>query len=448
MAAALAMTAVTAAAEGAGQVSLVSSESDYNIETVKPSYLDDAFGGAIWGNWFLSVHGGMSVFSGMPVGHSDFFDRSQPMLSAALGKWMSPYFGARIAFQGFELTDADRETRKYQNIHLDVLYNIAAHFRSDRIYLPRWTFAPFAGTGVIHNAWNGNKPFALSYGLLLQYRVARRLNIGIEVANTMTWRDFDGRGDGSYLGDNLIQASAGLSLTLGKVGWTRVIDAKPYIEQNDILQEYVNRLRRENELLKCVAETHDKAISDMKNILATEGRTAQYEGLFDECGTVEPKNGPKNSYSGLNALRARMKMKEASIASDSDSVAVNVNGQYYKDIADGKIAAGAPIYFFFKKGTTTLTESAQVINIREVAKAIRENDLAAEIIGAADSDTGTPEINEELSKKRADAIIGMLVSEGAPRENLKGHHVGGIAAYAPLEGNRNSCILLHAKQKE
>ena len=48
----------------------------------------------------------------------------------------------------------------------------------------------------------------------------------------LTARNFDGIGTSTKFGDNMISVSAGLSVTIGKTGWKRVVDATPYIEQN------------------------------------------------------------------------------------------------------------------------------------------------------------------------------------------------------------------------
>ena len=54
-----------------------------------PVYLDDVAGNlSFTSNWFLSVQGGMSAFIGKPVGCGDLFDRTKPMLSIGLGKWL------------------------------------------------------------------------------------------------------------------------------------------------------------------------------------------------------------------------------------------------------------------------------------------------------------------------------------------------------------------------
>ena len=357
-----------------------------------------------WGsNWFLSVKGGVSAFVGKPVGHGDLFDREKPLLNVSAGKWFTPYVGGRLAFQGLQLKDANMVWCNYQNLHVDFLYNLTGH--SDG--MQKWDIIPYAGCGLIHNSHNGQKPFAISYGLIGRYRLNDRLHLSGEIGNTTTWQNFDGQGASNKLGDHLLQASIGLSVTIGKVGWKK-----------DRVHE------TEQDYQKCQAP-----VIVMQSNMAHE----------------------RNNYSGLNALRKRLANKDWDGISDTttvdslaDSTATAAN-KYLHVIKTGKKYIGAPIYFFFKIGTHELTENAQFINIKEVAEVIKKYGLQARIIGAADSETGTPEINERLSVERADYIAGLLKAHGVDESHIQKKHRGGIDSYEPLNGNRNTCVVLYFK---
>ena len=104
---------------------------EQDLQPLEPTYLDNVFSANVWdNNWFLSVKGGMSAFTGKPIGHGDFFDRKKPLLNISAGKWFTPYVGGRFAYQGLKLIDSDIEPRSYQNVHADFLYNVAAHFKA------------------------------------------------------------------------------------------------------------------------------------------------------------------------------------------------------------------------------------------------------------------------------------------------------------------------------
>ena len=361
-----------------------------------------------WGsNWFLSVKGGVSAFVGKPVGHGDLFDREKPLLNVSVGKWFTPYVGGRLAFQGLQLKDANMVACNYQNLHVDFLYNLNAH--SDG--MQKWDIIPYAGCGLTHNSHNGQKPFAISYGLIGRCRLNDRLHLSGELGATTTWQNFDGQGASNKLGDHLLQASIGLSVTIGKVGWKK-------------------GRAHDNELACDTWQSRDKVL------VASEKSTKGYE---------------RNNYSGLNALRKRLANKDWDGISDTttvdslaDSTATAAN-KYLHVIKTGKKYIGAPIYFFFKIGTHELTENAQFINIKEVAEVIKKYGLQARIIGAADSETGTPEINERLSVERADYIAGLLKAHGVDESHIQKKHRGGIDSYEPLNGNRNTCVVLYFK---
>ena len=53
-------------------------------------------------NWFVSARTGTAAFAGSPSGCGDLFDRVTSNLEITLGKWHTPYFGTRIAFDGFK----------------------------------------------------------------------------------------------------------------------------------------------------------------------------------------------------------------------------------------------------------------------------------------------------------------------------------------------------------
>ena len=430
---------------------------EQELQPIEPTYLDNVFAANVWdNNWFLSVKGGMSAFTGKPVGHGDFFDRKKPLLNISAGKWFTPFIGGRLAYQGLQLIDSDIESRSYQNVHADFLYNIAAHFKKSYDELPKWDLIPYAGCGIIRNSFTHQKPFAISYGIIGRYRLADRLHVSAEIGATTTWQDFDGKGAPNKLGDHLLQASIGLDFTIGKVGWKKVIDPKPYIFQNDLLMDHLGKMKDENFKLNKMHKKDAMALAEMRKILEIEGLLDKYDLAMNTDGE-NVKTHPRNNYSGLNSLRARLRnkgwngdeddykpvLKEG--GEDVDSSAEMSPEQYFQVMKDGKIFVGSPIFFFFKLGTDELTERAQIINIKEVASTIKKYGLCARIVGAADSQTGTAYINERLSAKRADYIAKMMREQGVPQDMIQTQYRGGISSYEPQTGNRNTCVMLYFK---
>ena len=431
----------------------VNQEQDY--QPLEPTYLDNVFSANVWdSNWFISTKGGISAFAGTPVGHGDLFDRTKPMLNISAGKWFTPHIGGRLAFQGFKFIDSEIQARSYQNVHADFLYNVASHFRKNYDVLPKWDVIPYLGCGVIRNSYTHQKPFAVSFGIIGRYRIARRLHISGEIGGTATWQNFDGPGAPNKLGDNLLQASIGLDLTIGKVGWKKVIDPIPYIFRNDILIDRLSKIQEEKAELDKIHRKDEMALAEMRKILEIEGLLDKYQLAMDDDRNTSTT--PRNNYSGLNSLRARLRNRGWNgdndnykpVLSGTDTFESDINGEmsqdeYFKMMKDGRIYVGAPIFFFFKVGTDNLTEKAQIINTNEIANCIKKYGLHARIVGAADSQTGTAYGNERLSARRAEYIANLLKNNGVSEDKIQTQYRGGISSYEPQAGNRNTCVMLY-----
>jgi len=431
------------------------------IVPVTVTYLDNVYSNGGWdANWFVTVQGGMSAFLGKPVGHGDFFDRTKPLLNISAGKWITPTVAVRASFQGFQLTDAFMEARKYQNLHADLMYNITNAMREDYEMLNKWDLIPYIGIGLVHNSYNGAKPFGMTLGIAGRYRLTDRLHLTGEISNTFTSKAFDGWGENKVFGDNLAQASIGLTYTIGKNGWKRVVDPKPYIFQNDQLMSQLENANNKIHKMNVQKAKDAASLAEMRKILEIEGLLDKYDLSIPE---VEVKKYPKNNYSGLNSLRARLRGKnwneddgihprlaqtdkvyEPAAWNAADTTKLDPR-EYFRLMKDGKIFVGTPVFFFFRLGTTDLNEKAQIINVREIASVIKRYGLSARVVGAADSQTGSAYTNEKLSQKRAQYIADLLKKQGVPEDRMELQYRGGINSYIPMHGNRNTCILLYFK---
>lgn len=446
---------------------------------LKPTYLASVSSGGGWGsNWFVNVQGGASAFIGSPLGCADLFDRTMPVLQVSLGKWFTPAVGGRISYQGMKFKDSQLETRGYKFVHADFMYNLTHAVRVNDNGLSRWDVIPFVGIGMIHNEdfvstcsctkmYGDTHPFAFTYGVQGRYRLTDRLHLTAELSGMTTFKSFDAIGKSNRFGDNMLNLSAGLSVTLGKTGWKRVIDAKPYMTQNDWLIEHSNRLVEHNRYLSKQHVEDTRIIAEYHKILEIEGLLDIYGDTFNQNGKKETKRlYPKNDYSGLNSLRARINNKGWDGNTENMPKAMKKRGdnydkesekalnEFYNDtdetewsaylsaMKDGKECIGAPIYFFFNLGTDVLTETNQLLNIDEIVKVAKKYNLHVRITGAADSATGTEAINDSLSTKRADYIKRLMIDRGIGSEYISTHSEGGIDDFSPIDANRNSCVIL------
>lgn len=286
------------------------------LQPLEPAYLENAVEVSPWrGNWFVDVSGGVSAFVGSPLGCGDIFDRMKPALSVSVGKWFTPAIGTRIVFQGLQFKDALLESRDFQHLHADLMWNVMPGISRTKEDF-RWDLAPYVGLGILHNDELGRHPFAVSYGVQGRYRLTDRLHLTAELGCATTFKDFDGIGAGNKWGDRLLSLTAGFSYTIGKKGWKRVVDAAPYIERNERLTGYARSLRNENDRLWQKNSNITRIIAELEKILKLEGLLDKYAGRFSSMKDEVEGKGlsigyPKNNYSGLNSLRARLRDAQA-----------------------------------------------------------------------------------------------------------------------------------------
>ena len=447
---------VNAATTDDGKNEMVSSGINEDmLRLIEPTYLKEVAVPSAWSsNWFVGVSGGTSAFVGKPHGKGNLFDRMKPSLAIEAGKWFTPEIGGRFSFQGFQFKDASKNVRDYKMVHADFLWNMTSSFAKGHATKQRWGFIPYAGCGIIHNEDNGKSPFVINYGVIGQYRLTKRLAVNMELGGATTFRDFDGVGASNKFGDNLFTLSAGLTFNIGKVGWKKVVDAAPYINQNKWLADYTNDLLARNQKLSKAHAEDANAIAETRKILEIEGLLKAYaDRLTYYADSTEHRIYPKNDYSGLNSLRARLAHKDwngkgipnadgRSIEyrfSASDSVIWN---KYISEMTDGNKCIGSPVLFFFKIGTSQLVDASQMANLDELARIAKGYHLKISVVGAADSATGTDEINNPLSKSRAEFITQQLILRGVDKSMIVSKSKGGIDKYSPIAANRHTAVRL------
>ena len=389
------------------------------LRLLQPTYLSRSKDGFGWNsNWFVEAKGGCTAFLGNPVGCGDLFDRTSPVLQIGIGKWFNPSIGGRIEFQGMKFKNANRQMMSYQSVHADFMYNITGTLGQNDEGISRWDLVPFAGVGIIRNAdWrNGclcpgvmsnNHPFAIDYGIQVGYRLTNRLHLIAEISGLTTTRSFDAVGTSARFGDTMLNLSAGLSVTIGKTGWKRTVDARPYVRQNDYLLERCRML--EKQLDQCKNKNEENA-SLSKNY--------------------------RNDYRGLNSLRFRMSAEGANYDEEA-----NADSSLESNPKES-ITIGVPVFFYFKLNSNHLVDESQLSNLDEIAKLAISESLNISISGSADNATGNERVNQKLSKSRAQYIGQELVSRGVSREKIMAVSRGGIDKYTPIEANRLTVVVL------
>ena len=376
---------------------------------ITPSYLDGVTSTTGWNNnWFVEAKGGASAFIGSPIGCGDLFDRGMPVLQIGIGKWFTPAVGGRIGYQGLKFKNANLKTMNYQFVHADFMYNLTHNLQCNEYGLSKFDVIPYIGVGMIRNSSStagyfltdgqqvGNHPFAFSYGIELRYLLCDRLHLVGEVSGMTTMKSFDCVGTSSRFGDHMLSASVGLSYTIGKRGWKKVVDARPYISQNDYLL----------------------------------ARYAELSHQINNNRNTEDTSIDKNNYSGLNSLRYRMSLGNECADNASDTLSQT-----------SKVTVGVPIYFYFKLNSAKLVDKSQLVNLDEIAKIAIDQNLTIHISGAADKATGSDKRNRHLSIERAKYIGKQLMKRGVSKDALNATSLGGISQFTPKEANR-FCVVL------
>jgi outer membrane protein OmpA-like peptidoglycan-associated protein len=409
------------------------------LRPITPSHLQGAVLPSWRDNWFIAVSGGTSAFIGSPLGHEDLFGRLEPTLQISVGKWHTPTLGNRLVFQGFKWKSCELKEQQYRHWHADWLWNILPTFTSNG-ESARWDLIPLVGVGMIDNRTAERNTFAINYGILGRYRLTDALHITAEIGNATTFKDADGFGSSRRFGDNLLSLTAGLSWTFGShIGWRKVVDAKPYMKQNERLSAYIWTLKQRNEELERGYNDNVRIIAELRKILDIEGLLDKYLSCFDSYAGNRANGYPVNDYSGLNSLRKRLREGEKSAFA---SVVAKSASASAANLATEGDCLGAPIFFFFELNTSKLVDSSQTVNLNEIARVALKYGLNIEVIGAADSDTGTDEINDHLGIERANYITEYLVAHGVDASRITSHSEGGIDTYTPTNANRNAIVRL------
>jgi outer membrane protein OmpA-like peptidoglycan-associated protein len=375
-------------------VSVASMAQTEAVPTEKYSVATNSF----WSNWFVQLGANWNAFYSdtehgfkLDKSNSPFNgDRSKIGFAVAVGKWFTPGLGIRLKAQGFQgkqlygAYGQEMQSRDFKywilNGHgLFNLSNLLYGYNPDRV----WNFIPFVGGGLGRTMTDNFYAMDLSFGLLNEFRLSKKVLLNVEIGWNRLEEDFDGRSGHNIHGsaargwedkDNNVYAEVGLTFNLGKGTWDKVpnVDALNALHQSqlDALKAQLNDLNNEN--------------ADLKNQLAN---------------IPEP---------GMN-----------------ESV---------------KEFVTTPISVFFDLNKTEIASQKDLVNVRALAKYAIENNTGIMVTGFADSATGTPEINQRLSDGRAAQVVEELVKMGLAREKMQSAGNGSVETLSPMSFNRRATV--------
>lgn len=191
-----------------------------------------------WDNWFVSLQGGVNTIGQI----SHFQSGWAPAVDAAVGKWLSPYFGLRLGWQGLEfeglgkrpisgvevtpIPDSDllRERFGFGYVHGDVLWNVLRYKPGSR-----WASGPYLHMGFLYETTRSRELMGRYYaggvGWFTDFRITRRLGIQAEI------RGFGLNGHtAGDAGGGIVMAwsgMAGLNYRIGGTDWGHVEPKAP-----------------------------------------------------------------------------------------------------------------------------------------------------------------------------------------------------------------------------
>ena len=100
----------------------------------------------------------------------------------------------------------------------------------------------------------------------------------------------------------------------------------------------------------------------------------------------------------------------------------------------------APQSVFFSFNSAKIVSRKEILNLESLANMAKNNGAKLKITGYADSATGVPAYNQQLSERRAKAVAKELMKMGVAEENIIIEAKGGVADIKPSSYNRRVII--------
>jgi outer membrane protein OmpA-like peptidoglycan-associated protein len=341
----------------------------------------------LFDNWEASVLGGVQAFHVLGGSDANFGESFMPAMQVAVGKWVTPVFGARLAFQGFGIndgTDTNGFTNSsYHYLHTDVMVNLTNWFcgyKSDRFYnavlLGGFGWAASQPQNMteaeLENAtdkWNDE--FAATVGLSNRFRICEAIYAHVDLTGMIVKDDFRNvlPSENGNKGINY-ELMAGISYHMPTRGFD-VVDYTPY----------------------------KRKISDLEKDLAASRKD------------LEKGNSDNNNLK--NQVEKERKAKEQALAE-----AKRIKETF-------SLSKGQSLSIYFTIDCSKVTDR-NMENIKFLAEAIKTSakNRVFTITGYADEQTGSSEHNMELSKKRAEAVYNALIDLGVDSNKLKVEYKG------------------------
>ena len=353
--------------------------------TLKHSVATNSF----WSNWFIQVGGEWNAwYSGQEHGsglsHSPLKGfRSNPGVAVAVGKWFTPGIGLRTKVQGIwgkqvNHTPARQDVgNKYWVAQEQVLFNLSNLIYG---YNPErvWNFVPFLGGGFGRSMSYNSYALGLSAGILNQFYVSKKVAINVELGLITSENDKDGNAAFTGTGRGW---DAHDNHLYGEVGLTFNLGKASWDKTPDV------------DAIKALSQSQIDALNAQLN--------------------------------DANAENARLKKLLAEKSNETPAV---------------KELVHTPVSVFFNINKSKIASKKDLVNVQALAKYAVDNNSKLVVTGFADSATGKPAYNQQLSEKRAATVADELVKMGVSRDNITTKGNGGVDELSPVSFNRRATV--------
>lgn len=366
-----------AASTAFAQESVQSADATESVEYSTDKYKVET--NSFWDNWFISIGAGGQVYFGDHDKQVSFGERISPALDIAVGKWFSPEIGVRLMYNGLSAKGATRWG--------------AAHSTGEEV--EGW------GTGLYKSKFNyfnfqADAMFNLS-NIFCGYNEKRVYNcspyIGLGVMKvTDAPKETAVSGHFGILNSFRLCSALDLNLDLRGTLVDDDFDGEPGGHGGEGM------------------------------FSATIGLTYK----FKPRGWNRSRTIVREVYNNdeINAMREKLNQMSEENARLEEALAQN-DRERAQTIVKQITSANLIV---FPIGESTLSNQARV-NLGMLAEVIKQGDASTvyTITGYADAGTGSKEINEQLSKARAEAVCDCLVKEfGVNKSQLKIDYKGGV----------------------
>ena len=110
-------------------IAMFSFGQDVTSEVVVPTLKNSVTTNSFWSNWFVGVNGGLQWVNGVKTNGESFLDHGTAAINAYVGKWHTPGFGWRVAYNGYEIDPLNKVPRNsFYNVHADAIFNLSNLF--------------------------------------------------------------------------------------------------------------------------------------------------------------------------------------------------------------------------------------------------------------------------------------------------------------------------------